>query len=54
MYAALWRVLPGPWWVRVLILLVMLAAVLAICVYVIFPWAQPYVSPPPPATVGNG
>jgi hypothetical protein len=32
----------------------MLAAVLAICVYVIFPWAQPYVSPPPPATVGNG
>ena len=22
MYGALWRVLPGPWWVRVLILLV--------------------------------
>ena len=28
MYGALWRVLPGPWWVRVLILLVVFAAVL--------------------------
>ena len=29
MYGALWRVLPGPWWVRLIILLVLLAAVLA-------------------------
>jgi hypothetical protein len=53
MYAALWRVLPGPWWVRLLILLVLIAAILAACVYWIFPWIQPYVSPPPPETVTN-
>ena len=28
MYAALWRVLPGPAWVRVLILLILVAAIL--------------------------
>ncbi len=38
MYAALWRVLPGPVWVRVLLLLVIVAAVIAACVYWIFPW----------------
>jgi len=53
MYAALWRVLPGPWWVRVLILLVLLGAILTVCVYFLFPWVQPYVSPPPPDTVSN-
>ncbi len=31
MYAALWRVPPGPWWVRVLILLVAVAAILYGC-----------------------
>ncbi len=28
MYAAIWRLLPGPWWLRVLILVVVIAAVL--------------------------
>ena len=27
MYGALWRVLPGPWWVRLLIVLVLIAAI---------------------------
>jgi hypothetical protein len=53
MYGALWRILPGPWWVRTLILLALLAAILAVCVYWVFPWIQPYISPPPPETVGN-
>lgn len=53
MYGALWRVLPGPWWVRVIMLVVLLAAVLAVCVFWVFPWVQPYVSPPPPETVTN-
>jgi hypothetical protein len=53
MYGALWRVLPGPWWVRTIILLVLLAAILAACVYWVFPWVQPYVSPAPPETVSN-
>jgi len=28
MYAALWRLLPGPWWLRLFILLVLVAAIL--------------------------
>jgi predicted membrane protein len=53
MYASLWRVLPGPWWVRALILLIAAAAILAVCVFWVFPWIQPFVSPPPPETVSN-
>ena len=53
MYGALWRILPGPWWVRTIILLVLAAAILAACVYYVFPWVQPYVSPAPPETVSN-
>jgi predicted membrane protein len=45
MYAALWRVLPGPWWVRVLILLVALALILFVLVEWVFPWVQTFVAP---------
>lgn len=45
MYAALWRVLPGPAWVRVLILLVLVAAVLTACVLWVFPWVDQFVAP---------
>jgi hypothetical protein len=45
MYGALWRVLPGPVWVRLLILLVLVAAVLLACITWVFPWAQEYVFP---------
>ncbi|GAB2512015.1 hypothetical protein GCM10027064_07020 [Microbacterium petrolearium] len=38
MYGALWRVLPGPWWVRVLILLVLAALALYGLFFHIFPW----------------
>lgn len=44
MYGALWRVLPGPVWVRVTLLLVLAAAVLALCVYVVFPWLNTFVN----------
>lgn len=40
MYAALWRVLPGPWWVRLLIVVVLVAAVLAALDEWGFPWVQ--------------
>lgn len=43
-YAALWRVLPGAAWVRVLLLVVMAVAVLALCVYVVFPWLNTFVN----------
>jgi membrane protein implicated in regulation of membrane protease activity len=39
MYGALWRVLPGPWWVRLLLLLILIAAV----VYALFTWVFPIV-----------
>ncbi|WP_164863420.1 hypothetical protein [Agromyces sp. LHK192] len=39
MYGALWRILPGPWWVRLLLLLVLIAAV----VYALFTWVFPWV-----------
>ena len=45
MYAALWRVLPGPWWVRVLILLVLLALILTALVTWVFPWVQTFIAP---------
>lgn len=45
MYGALWRVLPGPWWVRVLILLVLLAAVLYGLMFYGFPWISQFVNP---------
>ncbi|HWL59611.1 MAG TPA: hypothetical protein VNQ48_01870 [Microbacteriaceae bacterium] len=38
MYAALWRALPGPVWVRVLLLVLLVAGVLTACVLWIFPW----------------
>jgi hypothetical protein len=44
MYAALWRILPGPLWVRILLLLVMLAAVLFILTTWVFPWVDSIVS----------
>src|SRR6185437_2527772 len=40
MYGALWRVLPGPVWVRILILLVLVALVLYCLVTWVFPWVD--------------
>ena len=40
MYSALWRILPGPVWVRILILLVLVAVVLAALVTWVFPWVD--------------
>lgn len=37
MYGLLWRVLPGPWWVKALILVVLAAVV----VVALFEWAFP-------------
>lgn len=45
MYAALWRVLPGPVWVRILILVVLVAAVLTACVLWVFPYVDQFVAP---------
>ncbi len=45
MYAALWRVLPGPWWVRVIILLIAVAAILTALVIWVFPVVGDMIAP---------
>lgn len=45
MYGALWRNLPGPVWVRLLLLLILMTAVLAALVLWVFPWADQFVIP---------
>ncbi|MEV8249954.1 hypothetical protein AB0O87_03380 [Microbacterium sp. NPDC076768] len=45
MYAALWRLLPGPWWLRAVILIVLVAAVLYGLFWYVFPWLSPIVAP---------
>ena len=45
MYGALWRVLPGPWWVRLLIVLVLVAAITAGLVLWVFPFVDQFITP---------
>jgi len=42
MYGALWRVLPGPWPVKLLILLVLIALALWAMVTWLFPWINSF------------
>jgi hypothetical protein len=51
MYGALWRVLPGPVWVRILILVVLAAAAITALSIWVFPLVQNIVTPQD-ATVG--
>ena len=45
MYGVLWRILPGPWWARLLLLILLVAAVLAALGFWVFPWADHLVTP---------
>jgi len=45
MYGALWRMLPGPWWMRTLILVALAAAVLYGLFLFVFPWISELVNP---------
>lgn len=40
MYAALWRLLPGPIWLRLLICLILVVGVLVVLDAWVFPWVQ--------------
>lgn len=53
MYGALWRVLPGPWWVRLLIVLAMAAVVLFVLLEWVFPWVDGIVDVNNQGTVGT-
>jgi hypothetical protein len=45
MYAALWHALPGPVWVRILLLLLLTAAVVYGLFFFAFPWVSSLVNP---------
>ena len=45
MYSALWRVLPGPVWLRIILLLLLLAAALFALFTWVFPWVDGIVNP---------
>lgn len=45
MYGALWRVLPGPWWLRVLILIVAATVVVAALMVYVFPVVGLWITP---------
>jgi hypothetical protein len=38
MYSALWRVLPGPRWLKIIEVVVLVIVVLSVCVEWLFPW----------------
>jgi hypothetical protein len=50
-YSALWRVLPGPLWVRIVILVVLLAVVLFALSTWVFPLVDQLLTPSQPVTV---
>lgn len=43
MYAFIWRILPGPFVVKLVEAVVLLAAVIALLLFVVFPWVEPWV-----------
>ncbi|MEN2741397.1 hypothetical protein ABCS02_26735 [Microbacterium sp. X-17] len=45
MYGALWRILPGPVWLRIVILVVLFAVVLWALVTWVFPWVDSLLGP---------
>lgn len=42
-YGALWRSLPGPVWVRVLLVIALIVVALYLLGTVVFPWVQSFV-----------
>ncbi|WP_309105272.1 hypothetical protein [Microbacterium sp.] len=45
MYGALWRILPGPVWVRIILLLFLIAAAVFALFTWVFPWVDGIVNP---------
>jgi len=45
MYAALWRALPGPLWLRIIIVLALVAGILWALACVVFPWVADVLLP---------
>ncbi|MGO3885296.1 MAG: hypothetical protein ACTJHU_03270 [Mycetocola sp.] len=43
MYGAIWRLLPGPAWLRVIFVIVIVVAIVAALFTWVFPWVQEFV-----------
>ena len=52
MYASLWRLLPGPLWVRIITAIVLVAVLLTVLVLWVFPFVNELFVPPE-VTVGE-
>jgi hypothetical protein len=44
MYAALWRLMPGPLWARIALMIVLFSGILAALVFLVFPWLNTFVN----------
>ena len=44
MYGWLYRIIPGPWWVKVLVLLIVFAAIVVLLFGWVFPVIAPYMT----------
>lgn len=53
MYASLWRILPGPIWVRIIIAIIVLVVVLYALVTWVFPWVDSLITGSEEGTVGE-
>ena len=55
MYAAIWRILPGPWPVRLILALALLAGVAYLCIFHLYPWVmQEFFPTPDPVLDASG
>ena len=53
MYAALWRIIPGPWFVKLFVFLVLIAAVVYALFFHAYPWVMQTYFQTPDVTVGD-
>ena len=44
MYGALWRLMPGPLWLRIVLVILFFAALLAALIFFVFPWLNTFVN----------
>jgi uncharacterized membrane protein (DUF485 family) len=52
MYAALWHIMPGPLWLRIVLIIVFFGVILTLLVAFVFPWLNTFVNVND-VTVGN-
>lgn len=44
MYSAIWKLLPGPLWLRICIATILVAAVVAVLMIYAFPWVDTFLT----------